>query len=102
MANSTGPGPAWTAPTSARKRGADTGPSPVDRRKTGSEHHVICDGLGAPLKVITTAGNVNDVTQALALIDGIRPVAGRRGRPRRRPELASWRQGPSQTRAMAW
>ncbi|WP_408995866.1 transposase [Streptomyces europaeiscabiei] len=86
MANSTGPGPAWTAPTSARKRGADTGPSPVDRRKTGSEHHLICDGLGAPLKVITTAGNVNDVTQALALIDGIPPVPGRRGRPRRRPD----------------
>lgn len=33
-----------------------------------------------------TAANVNDVTQTLALVDGIPPVAGRPGRPRRRPE----------------
>ncbi|MCX5239055.1 hypothetical protein OG824_28040 [Streptomyces prunicolor] len=32
---------------------------------------------GSPLKVITTAVNVNDDTQALALVDGILPVAGR-------------------------
>ncbi|UOB15889.1 IS5 family transposase [Streptomyces sp. HP-A2021] len=74
------------APMSARKRGSDTGPSPVDRRKTGSKHHLICDGRGTPLKVVTTAANVNDVTQTLALVDGIPPVAGRPGRPRRRPE----------------
>ncbi len=74
------------SPIRAKKGGADTGPSPVDRRKTGSKHHLICDGRGTPLKVITTAANVNDVTQTLALADGIPPVAGRRGRPRRRPE----------------
>ena len=68
---------------SGRKRGADTGPSPVDRRKTGSKHHLICDRRGTPFKVITTAANVNDVTQILALVDGIPPVAGR---PRRRPD----------------
>ncbi|MFF6898705.1 IS5 family transposase [Streptomyces hydrogenans] len=73
-------------PRPREKRGADTGPSPVDRRKTGSKHHLICDGRGTPLKVITTAANVNDVTQTLALVDGIPPVAGRPGRPRRRPE----------------
>ncbi|WP_405573750.1 transposase [Streptomyces phaeochromogenes] len=68
----------WTALTSARKKGgADTGPSPVDRRKTGSKHHLICDGHGTLLKVITTAANVNDVTQTLALVDSIPPVAGR-------------------------
>ncbi|MGW1545208.1 transposase [Streptomyces sp. NPDC002309] len=65
---------------------ADTGPSPVDWRKTGSKHHLICDGRGTPLKVITTAANVNDVTQTLPLVDGIPPVAGRRGRSRKRPE----------------
>ncbi|MEV5163996.1 IS5 family transposase [Streptomyces werraensis] len=69
-----------------QKGGADTGPSPVDRRKTGSKHHLICDGRGIPLKVITTAANVNDVTQTLALVDGVPPVAGRLGRPRRRPD----------------
>lgn len=68
------------------KGGADTGPSPVDRRKTGSKHHLICDGRGTPFKVITTAANVNDVTQTLALVDGIPPVAGRPGQPRHRPE----------------
>ncbi|MFC7267274.1 transposase [Streptomyces lutosisoli] len=77
------------APTSARKKGgAATGPSPVDRRKTGSKYIgcLICDGKGTPLHVITTAANVNDVTQTLHLVDGIPPVAGRPGRPRRRPE----------------
>ncbi|WP_306934114.1 IS5 family transposase [Streptomyces luteogriseus] len=68
------------------KGGAATGPSPVDRRKTGSKHHLICDGKGTPLKVLTTAANVNDITQTLALVDGIPPVAGRPGRPRRRPD----------------
>ncbi len=47
---------------------------------------MICDGRGTPLKVITTAANVNDVTQTLALVDGIPPVAGRPGRPRCRPD----------------
>ena len=69
-----------------KKGGADTGPSPVDRRKTSSKHQLICDGRGTPLKAITTAADVNDVTQTLALVDGIPPVAGRPGRPRHRPE----------------
>ncbi|WP_158838946.1 hypothetical protein [Streptomyces sp. NRRL S-1022] len=34
-----------------------TGPSPVDRAKTGSKHHLICDGKNTPFKVITTAAN---------------------------------------------
>jgi IS5 family transposase len=73
-------------PREGEKGGGATGPSPVDRGKTGSKHHLICDGNGTPFKVVTTAANVNDVTQTLALIDGIPPVAGRRGRPRRRPD----------------
>lgn len=74
------------APTSARKGGSATGPSPVDRRKAGSKHHQIFDGRGTALHVITTAANVNDITQTLNLVDGIPSVAGRPGRPRRRPE----------------
>ncbi|MFE5833721.1 IS5 family transposase [Streptomyces sp. NPDC056488] len=70
----------------AKKGGADTRPSPVDRRRTGSKHHLIRDGRGTPLKVITTAANVNDIAQTLAPVDGIPPVAGRPGRPRHRPE----------------
>ncbi|MFI8301260.1 hypothetical protein ACIGCZ_35690 [Streptomyces nigra] len=49
--------------------GAATGPLPVDRRKTGSKHHLITEGGDVPLKVFTTAANVNDVTQTLALAD---------------------------------
>ncbi|WP_327735418.1 transposase [Streptomyces nojiriensis] len=70
----------------AKKGGTNTGPSPVDRRKTGSKHHLICDGRGTPLKVITTAANVNGVAQTLALVDGVPPEAGRPGRARRRPD----------------
>ncbi|MFH9656619.1 transposase [Streptomyces anulatus] len=77
------PGLRGRLPHPGEKGGADTGPSPVDRRKTGSKHHLICDGRGTPLKVITTAANVNDVTQTLALVAGIPLVAGRPGRPRR-------------------
>jgi transposase len=73
-------------PHPREKGGAATGPSPVDRRKTGSKHHLICDGRGTPFHVITTAANVNDITQTLALVDGLPPVAGRPGRPRRRPD----------------
>ncbi|WP_420311738.1 transposase [Streptomyces sp. YS-B37] len=75
----------WTAPTSARKKGSrhrsvagrpaeNRQQTPLDLRRTRL------------LKVITTAANVNDVTQTLALIEGIPPVAGRPGRPRRRPD----------------
>ncbi|WAL70314.1 IS5 family transposase [Kitasatospora sp. YST-16] len=69
----------------AEKRGEATGPSPVDRRKTGSKHHVISDGGGIPFHVIVTAANVNDVTRTLDLVDGVPPVAGRVGRPRKCP-----------------
>lgn len=39
-----------TARTCGRKKGgADTGPPPVDRAKTGSKHHVLTCGNGLPL-----------------------------------------------------
>ncbi|MFE6904387.1 transposase [Streptomyces sp. NPDC057717] len=47
--------------------------------------HLICDGWGTPLHVITTA--TNDIAQTLDLVDGLPPVAGRPGRPRGRPEF---------------
>ncbi|MGW5400947.1 transposase [Streptomyces sp. NPDC003952] len=73
-------------PHPREKGGAATGPSPVDWRKTGSKHHLICDGKGTPLHALTTAASVNDITQTLALVDGIPLVAGRPGRPRRHPD----------------
>lgn len=64
-----------------------TGPSPVDRARTGSKHHVLTDARGLPLALTLTGGNRNDVTQLLALIDGVKPVAGRVGGPRKRPKV---------------
>ncbi|WP_367574298.1 IS5 family transposase [Streptomyces griseoaurantiacus] len=69
----------------APKRGIHTGPSPVDRGRAGSKHHLITDGHGTPLAVLLTGGNRNDVTQLLPLLDAIPPVRGRVGRPRRKP-----------------
>ncbi|WP_437096793.1 transposase [Streptomyces sp. enrichment culture] len=73
-------------PRPREEGGEAAGPSPVDRGKTGSKHHLICDGKGTPFRVITTAVNVDDVTQTLVLVDGVPPVAGKPGRPRRRPD----------------
>lgn len=67
-------------------RGALTGPSPVDRARTGSKHHLLVDADGAPLAVALTGGNRNDITQLLPLVDGITPVKGKVGRPRQRPD----------------
>ncbi|MFG1648169.1 IS5 family transposase [Amycolatopsis sp. NPDC049252] len=69
----------------ALKRGDHTGPSPVDRRKLGSKHHLITDAHGTPLAVTLTGGHRNDVTQLIPLIDAIPSIRGVVGKPRRRP-----------------
>lgn len=74
------------AATSVLFKGALTGPSPVDRARIGSKHHLLTDASGVPLAISLTGGNRNDVTQLLPLIDGVEPVRGRVGRPRRRAE----------------
>ncbi|MFD5385951.1 IS5 family transposase [Streptomyces sp. NPDC127074] len=73
-------------PRQGVKRGLQTGPSPVDRGRAGSKHHLITDGHGTPLAAILTGGNRNDVTQLMPLLDAIPPVRGRPGRPRRKPQ----------------
>lgn len=67
-------------------KGALTGPSPVDRARTGSKHHLLTDSTGIPLAISLTGGHRNDVTQLLPLVDGVGPVPGRVGRPRQRAE----------------
>lgn len=37
--------------------------------------------------MILTGANAHDVTQLLPLVDGIAPVAGKPGRPKRKPDL---------------
>jgi transposase len=72
-------------PPAGEKGGLKTGPSPVDRGRLGSKHHLLVDGGGIPLAWPLTGGNRNDVTQLLELLDRVPPVRGRIGRPRRRP-----------------
>jgi len=68
------------------KGGSATGPSPVDRARNGSKHHLLVDATGIPLAWTLTGGNRNDVTQLVPLVERIPPVRGKPGRPRRRPE----------------
>jgi transposase len=66
--------------------GEATGPSPVDRSKPGSKHHVLTDGNGIPLAASVTAANVNDIEELAPLFNAIPPVAGKPGHPRSRPD----------------
>jgi transposase len=66
--------------------GEKTGPNPTDRRKPGSKHHVVTDANGVPLHATLTGANRHDSTQLLPLVDGVPPVAGKPGHPRRRPK----------------
>ncbi|MBJ6622177.1 transposase [Streptomyces sp. DHE17-7] len=68
------------------RAGRPTGPSPVDRARPGSKHHLVVDGQSIPLAVSLTGGNHNDVTQLEPLLDKIPAVAGQIGRPRRGPD----------------
>lgn len=49
------------------------GPSPVDRGRPGSKHHVLTDARGTPLRVSLTGGHRHDVTGLLTLIDSLGP-----------------------------
>ncbi|MFF9147435.1 IS5 family transposase [Streptomyces sp. NPDC014861] len=69
----------------ALKGGDHVGPSPVDRARPGSKHHLIVDPRGIPLAVILTGDNRHDVNQLLPLLDAIPPIRGLRGRPRHKP-----------------
>ncbi len=70
-----------------QKGGEKTGPSPVDRRRPGSKHHIICEGRGIPLAVILTGGNRHDITELLPLVDRV-PPTGRYGKFRPKALLA--------------
>jgi transposase len=76
---------AMTARTCERLGGRKDRPSPVDRSRSGSKHHLITCGRGTPLACLLTGGNRNDISQLVPLVDAIPPVRGRRGRPRQRP-----------------
>jgi transposase len=67
------------------KGGSATGPSPVDRARNGSKHHLLVDATGIPLAWSLSGGNRNDVSQ-IPLVERVPPVRGKVGRPRRRPK----------------
>jgi transposase len=70
---------------SCRARRKKTGPNPTDRGKSGSKHHLASDGNGIPLATTLTGANAHDVTQLMPLVDAIPALAGKAGKPRRRP-----------------
>jgi transposase len=43
-------------PRASEKRGSQTGPSPVDRARCGSKHHLLVDASGIPLAWTVTGG----------------------------------------------
>lgn len=69
------------------------GPNPTDRRKGGAKHHLLSDEHDIPLSVILTEANRHDVTQLLLLVDEIPTIGGKRGRPRRKPDLVQGDRG---------
>jgi putative transposase len=57
--------------TKAPLGGDATGPSPVDRAKSGTKRSVLTDRRGAPLAVVVTGANTPDKTVALETVDGV-------------------------------
>ena len=85
-ARSNGREQSLTPATCKPKGGSATGPSPVDRARNGSKHHLLVDASGIPLAWTLTGGNRNDVTQLVPLIERVPRVRGKVGRPRQRPK----------------
>jgi transposase len=51
--------------------GDETGPSPVDRSKSGTKRSLLCDRRGSPLSIVVTAANTHDKVVALETLDKI-------------------------------
>jgi hypothetical protein len=66
---------------SERPRGEkEAGPNPTDRAKPGYKEHLLVDGRGVPLSVVSTAANVNDgpmLWVVLTSLPIVRPQPGR-------------------------
>ena len=69
------------------KRGANTqDPTPLDRGRPGSKHHLITDRNGIPLVVGLTAANVNDCKMLEYMLDHLPSLRNLHGRPTCRPQ----------------
>jgi transposase len=52
----------------SKKGGEETGPSPVDRAKSGTALHLACDARAMPLGVVVTKANANDGCQTAEVL----------------------------------
>jgi len=68
--------------------GEATGPSPVDRRKSGTKHTLMVDRHGAPLAIRTAGANASDHKPILPLVLDFPRVGGTPGRPKELPDEA--------------
>jgi len=57
--------------TKAPLGGEATGPSPVDRAKSGTKRSMLTDRRGAPLALVVTGANTPDKTVALETVDSM-------------------------------
>jgi transposase len=55
----------------AKKGGEDTGPSPVDRSKSGTAIHLATDEHGLPLAAVITKAGANDGTQTQVVLENL-------------------------------
>jgi putative transposase len=55
----------------SKKGGEQTGPSPVDRGKSGTALHLACDNRAMPLGVVITGANANDGVQAREVLEAM-------------------------------
>jgi transposase len=72
--------------TRAAYGGEQTGPSPVDRAKPGTKHHVIVDGKGIPLASSLTGANVPDIKELAPLFNSLPAIGGKVGHPVTKPD----------------
>lgn len=68
----------------ASKRGPYD-PSPTDRAKAGSKHHLLVDDYGLPLTESVTAANAHDTHELFPLVDSVPAVKIPSGQRRLRP-----------------
>lgn len=66
--------------------GEQTGPSPVDRRKSGTKHTLLVNRQGVPLAIRTAGANASDHRQILPLVLDFPRVGGKPGRPKELPD----------------
>ncbi|MFF1508558.1 transposase [Streptomyces sp. NPDC058326] len=63
---------------------------------------LVWAGPGIPLAAALTGGNRDDVTQLIPLLLAVPPVRGKRGRPRRRPDVILADRGYNKYRRLVW